>query len=190
MKRRLSGFVLCFFLLLQGVYSSLAGADDQTPKTKSCHIHAVVRWNIGDNGKQIEGSLNLTANGTLRLSDTLQQPITKMQGNLVYEAGHIDLLYAFQETTRDKKTMFCKENPILEEWSTSGSYLFGGGVKPSRFAEGNISYDVKWSFEELKPEIRIYQYAENSLEKQKDITNNEQDFDLHDSSKILFEIII
>ena len=101
--------------------------EDPVREKRPCHINAAAEWSIEEDGKIREGSLNLTANGTLTLSEQMRKPVSRMQGNLHYEVEHLDLFYSYNERITEKKPSFCQENPVLEEWSASGSYRFGGG---------------------------------------------------------------
>lgn len=306
MKEFLITGILCCLMFLSGFLAAPpARGEDQVPQARPCSVSAIVRWNIDEKEKVREGSLNLTANGTLKLSEQLRKPVSKMQGNINYEVEHLDLRYSYQDRITEKESSICPGNTIIEEWSGSGSYRFGGGdpsgaglyirnvgtmsppasmvkgagaeeflamlqaqapevatnyyeffgfgtppagvkkgivangkirendcsfrdskrnlfpamslrfkipedgklqgergwkaeytggmamfkigvsdlpetmemepFKPAKSASGDISYRVSWSFEEVKPEVRIYRIAEGDEEKNRDITEMEDE---------------
>jgi len=280
-------------------------ADEEVQKTRSCQINTSVEWDIEEGETIIEGSLNYTVSGSLKLNGEMKKPVSKMYGNLKYDVEHLNMSYSYHERVTEKDPSVCKENPIVQEWSGVGSYQFGGGdpsgaglyvrnmgtmsppmemvkgpgaeqflamlqaqapqfvtnyyefmgygppptgvkknivisgriskgdctfrdstkklfpvislrfkipkdgklkgerewsakyeggmsmfgiglsdlpetmekepYKPAKSGNGNISYNVNWSFEEVKPGIRIYRVAEGSEEKSKDITGIEED---------------
>lgn len=127
MKKRFPGFVLCFFFALHGFGPLSALADGEVQKNRSCQINTTVEWDIEEEGRIIEGSFNYTVIGTLKLSEEMKQPVSKMYGNLKYDVERLNMSYSYNEKITEKDPSFCRQNPILEEWSGSGSYQFGGG---------------------------------------------------------------
>jgi len=127
MKKFLMTAILCCMIFLPGFLAVPARGEDQIRQKRPCNVSAVVEWSYEEGGRITEGALNLMASGTLKLSGQLRKPVSKMQGNINYEVETIDLHYSYNEKVTEKDPAFCRENPVLEEWSASGSYGFGGG---------------------------------------------------------------
>jgi hypothetical protein len=80
----------------------------------------------------------------------------KLKGEKSWSANYYGGLALFRIGISDlPETM--EKNPYRPAWSASG----------------DISYKVSWSFEDLKPEIRIYQVKEQTQDGFKDITDSE-----------------
>lgn len=127
MRRHFIIGALGFLVFLSLSWAPPARGDDQVPEKRPCHVSASVEWNYEEGGKITEGSLDFMAIGTLKLSEHLRKPLSKMQGNINYVVEGIDLQYSYNEKVTEKDPAFCRENPVVEEWSASGSYRFGGG---------------------------------------------------------------
>lgn len=128
MKKALIVAITCFIMGSSGYGALPALADNNVRKTRPCNISASVEWDIEEDNKVITGSFNLRATGILTLNKDLRNPISKMQGNLKYDIEDVNVSYSYHERITEKESPFCPENPVLEEWSGSGSIRFGRGT--------------------------------------------------------------